>query len=100
MGRVLALDVSHNGHMLSDGANVSKLALIGCSVCERGWPFALQSGTLSSFGFSEPTVTGSSCQSQGTPVPLSSHTQPTPAKTHTSTTRNARSEHDSMLSGA
>jgi len=27
MGRVLALDVSHNGHPLSDGANVGKLPL-------------------------------------------------------------------------
>ena len=36
MGRVLALEVFHNSHPLSDGANVGKLAPIGCSACERG----------------------------------------------------------------
>ena len=41
MGRVLAPHVSHNGHPLNHGANVGLLTLIGCSGCERRWPFTL-----------------------------------------------------------
>lgn len=44
MGRVLALNVSHNGYALSDGANFGKLGLISRLACERGWPLPLRGG--------------------------------------------------------
>lgn len=41
MGRVLALDVSHNGPPIRDCVNFGKLALIGRSACKREWLLAL-----------------------------------------------------------
>lgn len=41
MGRVLALNVSHNGHALADGANFGKLGLISRLACVRGWALTL-----------------------------------------------------------
>jgi len=42
MGWVLAIEASHNGHPLSDVANVGNLALIGSSTFECGWLQPLQ----------------------------------------------------------